>query len=117
MRKAKKPTKEAIADTKFTKLQAEKTLMRDSLIVSIKMGDSLRLVIDRVSDLQKYSMSLAYRQEGLKNIDSINKLKYADISRTRDEADMMDKNQMDIHRAAKLSDYQSKQVNLSLIFH
>lgn len=109
-KKSKKPSKEAIANAKFTKLQAEKKLMRDSLMVNMKMEDSLRLAGDSISDLQKDSMSLVYRQEGLKNIDSLNKLKYAAISRTRDESDMTDKTQMDINNAAKLSEYQSKQV-------
>lgn len=109
-KKSKKPSKEAIANAKFTKLQAEKKLMRDSLMVNMKMEDSLRLAGDSISDLQKDSMSLVYRQEELKNIDSLNKLKYAAISRTRDESDMTDKTQMDINNAAKLSEYQSKQV-------
>lgn len=109
-KKSKKPSKEAIANAKFTKLQAEKKLMRDSLIVNLRMEDSLRLAGDSISDLQKDSVSLVYRQEGLRAIDSLNKLKYADIARTRDEADMMDKTQMDINKAAKLSEYQSKQV-------
>jgi hypothetical protein len=109
-KKSKKPSKEAIANAKFTKLQAEKKLMRDSVMVNMKMEDSLRLAGDSMLDLQKDSMSLVYRQEGLKNIDSLNKLKYAAISRTRDESDITDKTQMDINKAAKLSEYQSKQV-------
>ncbi len=109
-KKSKKPSKEAIANAKFTKLQAEKKLMRDSVMVNMKMEDSLRLVDDGMLDLQKDSMSLVYRQVGLKNIDSLNKLKYAAISRTRDESDITDKTQMDINKAAKLSEYQSKQI-------
>ncbi len=109
-KKSKKPSKEAIANAKFTKLQAEKKLMRDSVMVNMKMETSLRLAGDSMLDLQKYNMSLVYRQEGLKNIDSLNKLKYAAISRTRDESDITDKTQMDINKAAKLSEYQSKQV-------
>ena len=106
----KQPNKETVAKAKFNKMQAQKKLMRDSLMLTMRMDDSLRVAFDNLSDLQKDSLSIVYKETGLKNIDSLNKLRYAAIARSRSEIDGADKTQMDINRAAKLNDYQSKQV-------
>ena len=109
-RSKKHPSKETIAKAKFMKVEAQKKLMRDSVMISMKMEDSLRIVADNMSDLQKDSLSLVYKQNGLKDIDSLNKLRYATIAKSRSEIDIAEKTQMDISRAAKLNEYQSKQV-------
>ena len=110
-RKSKKqPNKESVAKAKFVKVEAQKKLMRDSLMIGMKMEDSLRIAADFQSDLQKDSLSLAYKQTGLKDIDSLNKIRYATIAKSRNDVDIADKTQMDINRAAKLNDYQGKQV-------
>ena len=109
-RSKKQPSKESVAKVKFMKVEAQKKLMRDSLMMTMKMEDSVRIATDNISDLQKDSLSLAYKQNGLKDIDSLNKIRYATISTSRNEVDVTDKNQMDINRAAKLNEYQSKQV-------
>ena len=110
-RKSKKqPNKESVAKAKFVKVEAQKKLMRDSLMIGMKMEDSLRIAADIQSDLQKDSLSLAYKQTGLKDIDSLNKIRYATIAKSRNDVDISDKTQMDINRAAKLNDYQGKQV-------
>ena len=106
----KQPSKESVAKAKFNKAEAQKKMMRDSLIISMKMDDSMRLAFDSLSDLQKDSLSLVYRETGLKDIDSLNKIRYAAIAKSRSEVDEAEKNQMDINRAAKLNDYQGKQV-------
>ena len=110
-KKSKKvPNKETIAKAKFTKVEAQKKLMRDSLIIGLRMEDSIRIAGDMVSDLQKDSMNLVYRENGFKNIDSLKQVRYGLIIQNREVADKTDKTQMDINRAAKLNDYQSKQV-------
>lgn len=106
----KAPNKEAVAKAKFNKVQAQKKLMRDSLIIGLRMEDSLRYAADSISDFQKDSLSLVYRESGLRNIDSLKNVRYGLIIKNRDDADKMDKTQMDINRAAKLNEYQSKQV-------
>ena len=106
----KQPSKETVAKAKFMKAETQKKLMRDSLMIGMKMDDSLRIAGDSISDLQKDSLSLVYRQHGLKDIDSLNKIRYATIAKSRSEIDVAEKTQMDINRAAKLNDYQSKQV-------
>ena len=106
----KQPNKESVAKKKFVKAEAQKKLMRDSLMIGMKMEDSLRIAADIQSDLQKDSLSFAYKQTGLKDIDSLNKIRYATIAKTRNDVDIADKTQMDINRAAKLNDYEGKQV-------
>ena len=106
----KQPNKESVAKTKFVKAEAQKKLMRDSLMIGMKMEDSLRIAADIQSDLRKDSLSFAYKQTGLKDIDSLNKIRYATIAKTRNDVDIADKTQMDINRAAKLNDYEGKQV-------
>ena len=106
----KQPNKEAVAKAKFIKAEAQKKFLRDSVMLGMKMEDSLRIAGDNLSDLQKDSLSLVYRQNGLKDIDSLNKIRYATIAKSRSEVDITDKTQMDINRAAKLNDYQGKQV-------
>lgn len=109
-RSKKHPNKESVAKAKFIKAEAQKKFLRDSLVVGMRMEDSLRIAGDNLSDLQKDSLSLVYRQNGLKDIDSLNKIRYASIAKSRREIDIAEKTQMDINRAAKLNDYQSKQV-------
>ena len=106
----KQPSKESVANTKFKKAQVQKKLMRDSLMLGMRMDDSLRIAGDSLSDLQKDSLSLVYKQTGLKDIDSLNKIRYATIAKSRSDIDIAEKTQMDINRAAKLNEYQSKQV-------
>ena len=106
----KQPNKETVAKAKFIKVEAQKKFLRDSVMIGMKMEDSLRIAGDNLSDLQKDSLSFVYRQNGLKDIDSLNKIRYATIAKSRNEVDITDKTQMDINRAAKLNDYQSKQV-------
>jgi len=110
-KKAKKqPSKESVAKARFMKAEGQKKLMRDSLMMGLKMDDSLRIAGDSILDLQKDSLSLVYRQHGLRHIDSLNKMRYATIAKSRNEVDIAEKNQMDISRAAKLNDYETTQV-------
>lgn len=106
----KASNKETVAKARFKMVEAQKKLMRDSLIIGLRMEDSLRLAGDNIADFQKDSMSLAYRENGFKNIDSLKNVRYGLIIKNRDDGDKMDKTQMDINRAAKLTEYQSKQV-------
>ena len=106
----KQPNKESVAKARFMKVEAQKKLIRDSVMIGMKMDDSLRIAADIQSDLQKDSLSLAYKQTGFKDIDSLNKIRYATIAKSRNDVDIADKTQMDINRAAKLNDYQGKQV-------
>jgi hypothetical protein len=109
---ATRPTKEALAVTKFKKLEAQKKMERDSMLVSLKMEDSARIASDSIYDLQKASESEAYRQNGLKAIDSMTKARYAAIEAERMEWDKAAKVQKDISEGINLSEATKNQVKI-----
>lgn len=109
-KKAKRPNAEAIANAKFEKQEASKKLMRDSVLYVMHSEDSVRLFSDSLSDIRKDSVRMAYRETGLKTIDSLNKEKYAAIKRDRESWDKSAKSADDITKAAKLSTYEANRV-------
>lgn len=111
-KKAKKPTKEAIAKAKFNKQEEQKKFLRDSTMTAWRGEDSLRLVSDSIADIQKDSMRMAYRDAGSKFIDSTSKDKYAALARDRDHADKVERANYELSKSAKLSDYEAKQVKV-----
>lgn len=108
----KAPNKEAIANARFNKQEASKKMLRDSLIFKMKLEDSTRLAMDSIADLQADSISVAYKENGLKEIDSINKESYAAIGKNTDEYDKTQKLQSDMMQGVGLSDYKSRQVKI-----
>lgn len=111
-KKSKKQTTESKAELKFKNTQAQKKLTRDSAIYTLRLEDSLRLAGDSISDLQKDSIRLAYREYGMKYIDSVNKTRYAAIAQERTIQDKEDRRRFEISKAAKLNDYEARQVQL-----
>ncbi len=111
-KKAKKPTREAIAKAKFAKQEEQKKFLRDSTMTAWRGEDSLRLVTDSVTDVQKDSMRMAYRDSGYKYIDSTSKDRYAAMARQRDQMDKAERANYELSKAAKLSDYEAKQVKV-----
>jgi hypothetical protein len=115
-RKSKKsrkgPNKEAIANARFNKQEASKKVLRDSLIYKMKLEDSTRLAMDSIADLQADSISVAYKENGLKEIDSLNKESYAAIGKNTDDYDKTQKLQADMIEGARLSDYKNRQVKI-----
>jgi hypothetical protein len=111
-KKAKKPTKEAIAKAKFNKQEEQKKFLRDSTMTAWRGEDSLRLVTDSLADVQKDSMRMAYRDAGSKFIDSTSKEKYAALARERDQQDKAERANYELSKSAKLSDYEAKQVKV-----
>ncbi len=115
-RKSKKsrkaPNKEAIANAKFNKQEASKKVLRDSLIYKMKLEDSTRLAMDSIADFQVDSISVAYRENGLRVIDSMNKESYAAIGNNTSEWNKKQKAQNDMIQAAGLSEYKSSQVKI-----
>ncbi len=82
--KNKKPlNKEAVANVKFQKIEAGKKMGRDSVLVAMRLGDSIRYAMDSVSDAQKDSMSLVNNTEALSAINIATKAKYEAISSDR----------------------------------
>ncbi len=104
--------KEAVANAKFNKHEASKKLMRDSLIIKMRLEDSTRLAMDSITDLQADSISLAYRENGLKVIDSMNNESFVVIGNNTSEWNKKNKMQDDMIESAKLSEYKSRQVKI-----
>lgn len=110
-KKAKKPSKEAIAVAKFNKREAEKSLARKAQLDSLTSIDSLRLVNDSLADVQMETNRVAYREAGLKAIDSTNKETYASLIKQGNNTDLQNKASVDLSKEAKLSTYESRQVD------
>ncbi len=108
----KVPNKEAIANAKFNKQEASKKLMRDSSIFKMRLEDFTRLAMDSIADLQADSISVAYKENGLREIDSLNKESYAAIGKNTAEYDKTQRLQNEIVVGAGLSDYKSRQVKI-----
>jgi hypothetical protein len=108
----KSSNKEAIANARFNKQEASKKVLRDSLIYKMKLEDSTRLAMDSIADLQADSISVAYKENGLREIDSLNKESYAAIGKNTDEYDKTQKLQNDMIQGVGLSDYKNRQVKI-----
>jgi hypothetical protein len=104
--------KETVVNARFNKHEASKKLMRDSLIIKMRLEDSTRLAMDSIADLQADSISLAYRENGLRAIDSMNNESFAAIGNNTSEWNKKQKSQNDIIQAARLSEYKSRQVKI-----
>jgi hypothetical protein len=111
-KKSKKVNREAIAQSKFKKQEASKKLLRDSVLINMRLEDSTRLAMDSVADFQKDSMSVAYTTTGLATIDSTTKAQYATITNDRMSQDAEEQSQRSIIAGANLSQTQWKQVKL-----
>jgi hypothetical protein len=107
---SKKPNKEAIAIAKFNKNEKAKKLLRDSLIIKMKLEDSTRLALDSIADFQNDSTRVAYRDSGNAAIDSFNTAQYASMGQQRNQWDKTDRFHNDISHTVKLNDYKTKQV-------
>ncbi len=110
-KKAKKPTKKAIAKAKYTKQEETKSLARRAQLDSLMSTDSLRRQGDSLADVQKENDRIVYKQTGLKAIDSINKDTYAAMLKQRTNTDKNQKLSEDLSKEANLSLYESTQVD------
>jgi hypothetical protein len=77
---------------------------------SLRVGDSLRLQNDSLADVQKEIDRTVYKENGLKVIDSTNKVTYAALMKQRSSWETSEKVQADIAKSANLSEYEAKQV-------
>ncbi len=109
-RSGKKPTKEAIAKANFKKKEAAKKEAREAQLTAMLSEDTLRLQNDSIADLATENERVVYKTEGLRLIDSTNKVSYAGLSKQRRDWETAERNNTMIMRAAKLSDYEMKQV-------
>lgn len=109
-RSGKKPTKESVASANFKKKEAAKKAERDKQLTAMLSEDTLRLQNDSIADLDTENERVAYKTEGLRLIDSVNKVNYGSLSKQRADSDKEDRDNALIMKGAKLSDYEAKQV-------
>ncbi len=109
-RAGKKPTKESRANANFKKKEAAKKAERNKQLSTMLSEDSLRLQNDSIADLATENERVTYKTEGLRLIDSANKVNYGSLSMQRADSDKEDRDNAIIMKAAKLNDYQVKQV-------
>ena len=109
-KRSKRPSKSTIANAKFKKQEEQKQFARVALMDSLKVTDSLRLQNDSLADVQKEIDRTVYKETGLKVIDSTNKQTYLSLMKQRTSWESSEKIQADIAKAAKLSEYEAKQV-------
>lgn len=106
----KKPNKEAIAKANFNKKESAKKLARETRLNAMLSEDSLRIKTDSVADAAMESERSVYKADGSRIIDSVNKVGYGNLSKQRSEWERAKRNNELIMRAAKLTEYESKQV-------
>lgn len=106
----KRPGKEAIANSDFKKKEAIKKTDREKQLTAMRSEDSLRLQMDSIADLTTENERTVYKTEGLRIIDSTNKAGYGTLSRERADWEKTERDNALIMKAAKLSEYESKQV-------
>lgn len=111
-RSGKKPNKEAVTKANFNRKEADKKLARETQLNAMLSEDSLRIKTDSLADVAIENERLIYKTDGLRVIDSVNKVGYGNLSKQRGEWEKAQRNNELIMRAAKLSDYESKQVKL-----
>ena len=111
-RSGKKPNKEAVVKANFNKKEADKKLARENQLNAMLSEDSTRIKTDSLADVATENDRLIYKTDGLKIIDSVNKVGYGNLSKQRGEWEKAQRNNELIMRAANLSDYESKQVKL-----
>ena len=111
-RSGKKPNKEAVVKANFNKKEADKKLARETQLNAMSSEDSIRIKTDSLADVATENERLIYKTDGLKIIDSVNKVGYGNLSKQRGEWEKAQRNNELIMRAANLSDYESKQVKL-----
>lgn len=109
-RSAKKPAKEAVAKSNFNKKQAAKKLARETQLNALLSDDTLRFTTDSLAELALTDERAIYKTEGLRAIDSLNKLSYVNLSKQRGDWEKTDRSNSEIMKAAKLSDYEAGQV-------
>lgn len=111
-RSGKKPNKEAVTKANFNREEADKKLARETQLNAMLSEDSLRIKTDSLADVAIENERLIYKTDGLRVLDSVNKVGYGNLSKQRGEWEKAQRNNELIMRAAKLSDYESKQVKL-----
>lgn len=112
---SKKSTKktmssEARLNSDIAKINEEKRLAMEEQRVERLMIDSTRREDERIAELQKDSARMAWKQQKLNEVDSLNSVKWKRQISDKDNEYAANRSQNEIVKAAKLSENQGRQV-------
>ncbi len=107
---SKKPSSEARLNADIAKIKAEKSAAMEEQRVERLMIDSTRREDERLAELQKDSMRMAWKQQKMNEVDSLNSVKWKKQISDKDNDYAAERTQAQLAKAAKLSTNQGRQV-------
>lgn len=114
--KKKKSSKKSTpsADTRLksdiAKIKTDKKMLFDSLRTQSLQEDSMRLAEDSIMEFQTDSMRMAWKEQKLKEVDSINQEKWKNAAQEKEAWYDFNRNQDMFNKKAKLNDMKGRQV-------
>lgn len=110
-KKSKKPVNsEARLNADIAKIKAEKSKAMEEQRVERLMIDSTRREDERLAELQKDSLRMAWKQQKINEVDSLNAVKWKKQISDKDADYAAERTQAELAKAAKLSTNQGRQV-------
>jgi len=112
---SKKSTKKAVSsearlNSDIAKIKEEKRLAMEEQRVERLVIDSTRREDERIAELQKDSLRMAWKQQKMNEVDSLNSVKWKKQISDKDDWYAAERTQTQLAKAAKLSDNQGRQV-------
>ncbi len=101
---------EARLNSDIAKIKNEKKLMMEEDRVERLRIDSTRREDERMAEEAKDLERIAWKEQKLKEVDSLNQLKWKQQSEEKDQWYATDRSQNEINKAAKLNDMQGRQI-------
>ena len=101
---------EARLNADIAKIKAEKGKAMEEQRVERLMIDSIRREEERVAELQKDSLRMAWKQQKMNEVDSMNAVKWKKQISDKDDDYAAERAQAELAKAAKLSTNQGRQV-------
>lgn len=104
------PSADARLKSDIAKIKTNKQMLYDSLRTQNMLEDSTRMAEDSIMEMQKDSMRIAWKEQKLKEVDSLNKATWKNAAEEKDAWYTFNRNQDAINKKAKLNDMLGRQV-------
>ena len=101
---------EAKLNADIAKIQEEKRLAFEEQRLARLSTDSARREDERLAEMQKDSLRIAWKEQKLKEVDSMNQADWKRKAEDKEQDYITERSQNEINKAAKLSDAQGRQV-------
>ncbi len=101
---------EARLNSDIAKIKAEKSKAMEEQRLERLMIDSTRREDERLAELQKDSLRMAWKQQKMNEVDSLNSVKWKKQITDKDDEYAAERTQAQLAKAAKLSTNQGRQV-------